>query len=304
MMQNRVFRLTGAALIAIACLGAYTEDVSRGDLAWQRRAEGASDGIPQREPIRAAVSAYESALRARPDSLEAHWKLLRALYFAGFFAERGDADQRRETFERGLEVSERGIELLAARTQRGQRFDELDVTTLRSRLAESGASQTDVARLYFWSAISWGVWARDVGLLRAVYEGAANRLHRYTLITIELEPALDVDDQRESCRPIPAERGEAEAYMAAWRALFPSELKPAELEAERQLSRVLEARSVFGFGENCVGPAIDLALSANGSLAGVSVASVPTEVRMIDLGRGGLVLQLRSGKRNELAQIL
>lgn len=189
--RRRTFtRLSWVAIIAllgIACLGAYSDDVARGDLAWARRAVGEQDGNPVTGPILESVSSYERALTARPASLEAHWKLLRALYFAGYFATQ-EKQKRLDLFDRGREVAENGILLLADQVSDGKRLEEFDPDTLRSRLEPTDILHSDVARLYFWSAINWGAWSRDVGLLRAVYQGVANRLYQYTLITITLEP--------------------------------------------------------------------------------------------------------------------
>ncbi len=184
---GRTSRVVATALIGIACLGAYSDDISRGDTAWARRAEGELGGSPVAGPILDSVRSYERALSAQPASLEAHWKLLRALYFAGYFATQ-EKQQRLELFDRGREVSENGILLLADQLAGGRRLEEVPPDTLRSRLEPTDISRSDVARLYFWAAINWGAWSRDVGLLSAVYQGVANRLHQYTLITIALEP--------------------------------------------------------------------------------------------------------------------
>lgn len=102
-------------------------------------------------------------------------------------------------------------------------------------------------------------------------------------VTIELQRALDLDDQRDSCRPVPAERGEAGAYMTTWRELFPSERNPVDRENERQLSRLLEARSALGFGENCHGPVNDLAIASDGSYVGFSATGhAASEIRVIN----------------------
>jgi hypothetical protein len=180
-------RLVLTVLVGISCLGAYTDDVARGDLAWARRAEGEENGIPLTDPILTAVRSYESALAARPANLEAHWKLLRALYFAGYFGAQ-DKQERLALFDRGRDVSESGLSFLKEQVAAGKRLEELDPDTLASRIEPLGISPSDVARLYFWSAINWGAWSRDVGLLSAVYQGVANRLHQYTLVTIALEP--------------------------------------------------------------------------------------------------------------------
>lgn len=179
-----------ATLIGVACLAAYADDVARGDAAWAGRAEGEREGRPMPGPIREAVRAYESALAASPESLEARWKLLRALHFEGEFAAQ-EAEDKRTVFGRAREVSEEGLGLLADQVGAGVRLDDLETGDVASRLAASGLPPTGVARLYFWSAINWGAWSQQVGLLRAVRKGVANRLYRYTEIAIALEPDYD-----------------------------------------------------------------------------------------------------------------
>ena len=104
---------------------------------------------------------------------------------------------------------------------------------------------------------------------------------------IPLQPALDAGDQRDSCRPVPANPGEADEYMTAWRALFPEEQNAEDAESERQIARILEARSALGFGENCEGPVIDLALAPDGLRAGYVAVPERPEVRIVEFAPDG-----------------
>jgi hypothetical protein len=171
-------------------LGAHADDIARGDSAWSNRAEGERDGRPLADPILEAIRSYEAALAARPESLEAHWKLLRALHFAGDFVLE-EREERRELFDRGRQVSEQGLELLARQVGSGRRLDELELEVLEPLLDTAGVSSSDVARLHFWAAVNWGAWSRIGGLLGAVRQGVATRLHRYTRIAIALEPEYE-----------------------------------------------------------------------------------------------------------------
>jgi tetratricopeptide (TPR) repeat protein len=179
-----------AALFGFCSLAAHADELVRGDSAWARRAEGERQGRPLQGPILEAVRSYESALSSRPERLEARWKLLRTLHFAGDFAA-PDEEEARRIFDRAREVSEEGLGLLAERLGSGVGLEEMDPEKIGDRLAAADVSSRDVARLYFWSAINWGAWSRNAGLLRAVRQGVANRIHRYTLITIALEPDYD-----------------------------------------------------------------------------------------------------------------
>lgn len=107
-------------------------------------------------------------------------------------------------------------------------------------------------------------------------------------VRIALTRALDVADQRDSCRPVAARRGEAESYQAAWRELFPAPETPEDREQRRQLARLLEARAPLGFGENCEGPVTDLALAPGGGrVAFVATGPQGAEVQLVELDAGG-----------------
>jgi tetratricopeptide (TPR) repeat protein len=189
MRSGARLRLLSAAL-ALACLGSHTGELARGDAAWADRARGEREGRARSGPILAAVDHYRSALDAHPEDLEARWKLLRALHFAADFAD-PEAGERRALLQRAVEVSETGLDRLAERLGSERRLEERDPSRAPELLAAAGVSRSDVARLYFWSAIDWGAWSRSVGLLDAVRQGVANRLHRYTLLALALEPGYE-----------------------------------------------------------------------------------------------------------------
>jgi len=183
----RTARVATLALVTLGLLGMIEGDLGRGDEAWTARAVGATDGRPLPGPIQDSIRAYEDALAQRPESLSARWKLLRSLHFAGRFLS-GDADEQRSRYERAARIAAQGQDQLAASVGRGEPLDALPSETLRARLAEADVAPIEVARLYFWSAINWGSWSRTVGLLDAVQQGVANRLHRYAEVTLALEP--------------------------------------------------------------------------------------------------------------------
>ena len=137
----RARRLVLAALLGATSLGAYAGDVARGDAAWSNRAEGERGERPLPDPILEAIGAYEAALAARPESLEARWKLLRALHFAGDFVLEDRGEQRR-IFDRGRQVSEPGLELF------GHAIDGFIV-----------APDLNIGILYIFAIASLGVYA-------------------------------------------------------------------------------------------------------------------------------------------------
>jgi hypothetical protein len=92
-----------------------------------------------------------------------------------------------------------------------------------------------------------------------------------------------------SCRPIDAGPDEVPAYMNAWRSLHLGPEAPALDAVDDDLDHLLEARVPFGFGANCTGPVLDLALAPGGDLVAFTVASGKgAEVHVVDLAATGI----------------
>src|SRR5262245_34479797 len=107
--------------------------------------------------------------------------------------------------------------------------------------------------------------ARVIGVIAPGYRCATPRVVTGTQLSLALQPAGDDDERRESCRPLGARADETPGFHAAWQALHPrgEEVRQGRAD-ERELERLLAARTSFGFGENCRGPVVDLALSPDG----------------------------------------
>jgi hypothetical protein len=130
--------------------------------------------------------------------------------------------------------------------------------------------------------------ARVVGVMHEGYRCAAPRaVPSDGPVRIELTPALDALDRRESCRPVTAERGEVTAYMDAWRALFADAGAQGPSESDRQVERLLAARTVLGFGENCIGRVTDLAIAPGGARAALRITGPQGDsLQRIELATG------------------
>jgi tetratricopeptide (TPR) repeat protein len=178
----------GAVLAVLASAPALgqADALARGDAAWARRAEGHGAGRAAAGPIGEAIAAYEEAVRASPASLEARWKLLRALYFEGDFVA-ADAAAKRQVFDRGRRAFEAALDLLAARAGGRELLEEMPAAEVARRFVGS----TEVARLYFWGAVHWGLWAEAFGKIAAARQGVGGRLLRYSQIVVALDPLYD-----------------------------------------------------------------------------------------------------------------
>ena len=72
------------ALLSLLSLPAAAQ-IAVGDENWALRAEGSQGATASPARIDAAIAAYRTAIATEPSSLEAHWKLARALRFKGSY---------------------------------------------------------------------------------------------------------------------------------------------------------------------------------------------------------------------------
>ncbi|HET9767112.1 MAG TPA: hypothetical protein VFS60_09705 [Thermoanaerobaculia bacterium] len=159
--------------------------IARGDAAWERRAEGAQGGRAVRAPIAAAVAAYEEAVKAAPANLEAHWKLLRALWFEGEYVATAPAEKQR-LFGRGKTVSEDAWAAVAKRIG------------AKALGAERAADRAAVLRgfaeappLLLWSAADWGLWGNAFGKLAAARQGVGEKVRDWAETLIALDERFE-----------------------------------------------------------------------------------------------------------------
>ena len=174
------------------------------------------------------------------------------------------------------------------------RYDDMlpDRDLIGHQEARTDASgRFQMARLVRPGFSAWPLFkteARVVGVMHEGYRCASPRAVPDTgPVRIALTPALDDLDRRESCRPVTAERGEATAYMDGWRTLFADAGAQGPSESDRQVERLLAARTVLGFGENCAGPVTDLAVAPGGARAAFRIAGGDgSRLQRVELGAG------------------
>lgn len=194
-MSRPVLVLAGVLLaLAVAVPGAAAAAaepetaaaaLAEGDRAWADRAQGAEGGRAKPEPVEVAIDAYEAARRLAPRSLEAHWKLVRALYFLGDFAIE-EREARKRVYERGRTVHQAGMALLAE-TAGGGDLDRLAPDELAARLADV----PDAAPVYFWGVVIWGRWAEASSKIAAARQGVGGRLRDDSLRLLAIDPRYE-----------------------------------------------------------------------------------------------------------------
>ncbi len=174
-------------LLAISLpLPAWQDPIAQGDAAWGRRAEGQQGGRPQAGPIDEAVAAYERALRADPASLDAAWKLLRALHFKGDYLAR-TSEEKQKIFARGRDVAEAALDRLGQRV--GGRA-KLDAMTPQAA-AKALAAIPQARPIHMWAAVHWRLWGDSFGRLAAARQGVGDRVRRSAEILIALDETYE-----------------------------------------------------------------------------------------------------------------
>lgn len=167
---------------ALLCLAPRLEAVTieQADRAWSRRAEGFDGEHAQAGAVLRAIAAYEDVLAGRPDSLQAIWKLQRALHFLAEYTP-VDEKQRRELLQRGRDLGVRAMEILHGRDVKG-----LSPVALAEEVDTPGVG----AAVHFWAGIFWGMWGEREGALAAVRKGVAKRIRDHAATAIELDPGF------------------------------------------------------------------------------------------------------------------
>jgi len=178
---SSVFGLTFALLAPPASgEGPFDEALAKANAHYARRAEGAVGAVAAPGPVAEAVVAYREALAIRPDSNEARWRLLRALFFRASFCG-ASAGERRALFDDSRRIADDGVARLEHAVAR--REGEARLAALREVPAAS--------EVYYWAAVAWGEWALGRSRLAAASAGAPGRIRDLARTVIELDPTLE-----------------------------------------------------------------------------------------------------------------
>ncbi len=157
-----------AALLCSLTTEAGHASIAAGDRAFALRAEVLDGERAEPARIEEAIGHYRAAAEADPASLEARWKLLRALHYAIDFTTLPD-DAKEARVGEAVELARSSSEYTD----------------------DAQGAPPDRARLLFWSSIAWGTRAQRVGLLTIVREGVAKRMYENAQQSLDLDPSVD-----------------------------------------------------------------------------------------------------------------
>jgi hypothetical protein len=175
-----------ATLLLVASTLSAEDPIARGDAAWARRAEGHRGGRAAAGPISEAVSAYEEAIRADPQALDAYWKLERALWFQADYASATSAEKEK-LLDRGRKVAEAALDRLYARAGGRERLEDMEPAAAARAVAALSAA----VPLHVWAAVDWGLWGDVFGKVAAARQGVGTKVKRYGEIALALDERHD-----------------------------------------------------------------------------------------------------------------
>jgi tetratricopeptide (TPR) repeat protein len=174
-----------ATVIAAFALNVAAQ-ISDGDQHWNARADGHAGGRAKAAQIDAAITAYQKAVIAEPNSFDARWKLLRAIRFKGAYVASTN-DEKKAIYTNGKNSGEAAIALV----NRALAAKGVKANAPEKQVADAARTISGAGEIFFWDSVNWGEWALAYGKMAAVREGAADRIRREATIAMLIDPKMD-----------------------------------------------------------------------------------------------------------------
>src|ERR1051326_344588 len=162
--------------------------VADGDQHWAQRAEGQVAGHAKPAQIDAAIAAYQRAVAANPNDLDARFKLLRVLRFKGQYVATSNDDKKKIY----ADAKKAGGDALAAvgRALAAKGVGSIEKAP-EKQVADAARAIPGAPEVFLWDSINWGEWALAYGKMAAAREGAADRIRREATIAELVDPKIE-----------------------------------------------------------------------------------------------------------------
>ena len=151
-----------ALATAVPAVADMSDLIRTGDEHYVNKNDGHAGSTLAPGPIAKAIASYEQALAEGPNSVEAAWKLMRALYFQGTYADM-EKDTAKAIFKRGTDLGERAL-----------------------------AIAPDSVHVHFWLAVHWGRFGELFGIIASAKEGVAEKIRDHAQKVIDLDPSYEM----------------------------------------------------------------------------------------------------------------
>ena len=174
-------------LLALVVTPAMAQ-IAEGDQQWNLRAEGHKGGHAQAARVDAALAAYQKAVAANPNDLEARWKLLRTIRFKGAYVATTN-DQKKPIYTEAKKQGDAALALLDK--QLAAKGISSVAKATEKQVAEAARGIPGAGEIFLWDAVNWGEWALAYGKMAAAREGAADRIRREATIAMLVDPKME-----------------------------------------------------------------------------------------------------------------
>lgn len=162
--------------------------VAEGDQHWALRAEGQVAGHAKAAQIDAAIAAYQKAVAANPNDLDARAKLLRSLRFKGQYVATS-TDEKKKIYADAKKAGEDALKVV------GRALAPKGVSSIEKapekQVADAARTVPGAPEIFLWDSINWGEWALVYGKMAAAREGAADRIRREATIAELVDPKME-----------------------------------------------------------------------------------------------------------------
>jgi len=162
--------------------------IADGDQQWAQRAEGQNAGHAKAAHADAALAAYQKAVAANPNDLEARWKLLRSYRFKGQYVA-SSLDDKKKIYSDAKKAGDDAFMALD-RALRAKGVASITKDP-EKKVADAARAVPGATELFLWDSINWGEWALAYGKMAAAREGAADRIKREATIAYLADPKIE-----------------------------------------------------------------------------------------------------------------
>lgn len=163
-MKRLVILSFGIVLLFVVALSAQNL-LQEADSFWEKRGDGFDQGqlVADSTHINQTIELYQKFIdfASGSEKQEAIWKLMRAYYFKGKYTT-DDSEIKKKIYDLGKKLGEVGL----------KEFPES-------------------VGIHLFSAIVWGVWGEEYGILKAAREGVAGKIKEHCEKVIQLDPTFD-----------------------------------------------------------------------------------------------------------------
>lgn len=175
-----------ALMLTLLCAMPLAAQVADGDKHFAARAEGAQGRYASAAQIDAAIAAYQRAIAANANDIDAQWKLLRAYRYKGAYVARTSEDKKKI-----YGVAKTAGEAALKAVERQLASKNIKAGAPEKQIADAARALPGIAEVYLWDAVNWGEWALAYGKLAAAREGAADRIKREATIAYLADPRIE-----------------------------------------------------------------------------------------------------------------